>query len=119
MRSLTLQLDRDDAAYIPGELITGHVAWDLTEGPERLTIRLIWQTSGKGTQDVGVVSEQPFELASLRGSRDFSFEGIDGPYSFSGKLITVAWVVEAVVEPGGHHAERSLTLSPTGFEVRP
>lgn len=119
MQGLTLKLDRDDASYVPGQPITGTVAWDLSQGPDEITVRLIWQTSGKGTQDVGVAHELNWVAGSLREERDFSFPGIEGPYSFSGELITVGWLVEIVAEPGGEHAEQTLMMSPTGEEVRP
>lgn len=119
MQGITLQLDRDDAAYIPGEPITGQVSWDLDRAPDTITLRLFWQTSGKGTQDMGIAQEEVFELVSLRETRSFVFEGVEGPYSFSGKLITVAWIIEAVAKPGEGFGETTLTLSPTGLEVRP
>ncbi|MGB0766673.1 MAG: hypothetical protein ACPGYV_03065 [Phycisphaeraceae bacterium] len=119
MPGLTLQLDRDDARYVPGEPIGGAVSWDLGEDPRRVTVRLVWETSGKGTADSGVVDEIAYDAAGLREAYDFVFDGVDGPYSFSGRLMTIAWRVEAVAERGDGYAERLLTLSPTGEEVRP
>lgn len=119
MQGVLLQLDHRDGRYIPGEPITGYLAWDLNNAARRIEIRLLWQTSGKGTQDTGVVGEIVWENESTRGERPFAFEAVDGPYSFSGRLITVAWRVEARVDPGGHDAQAELTLSPTGQEVRP
>lgn len=119
MPGLTLQLDRDDASYVPGEPITGSVAWDLDQAPEGITVRLLWHTSGKGSRDMGVVGEQTWELVSSGGQEPFSFPGIDGPYSFSGRLITVSWVVEAVTQGTDLHTEVPFSLSPSGEEVRP
>ena len=118
MATMTIQLDRPDKAYVPGEPITGRIAWDLDQGSERVVLRLLWQTSGKGTQDSGIVSEEVFEMVALRDERDFSFSGLEGPYSFSGRLITVSWLIEAYAEPGNAFADQGLTLSPTGQEVR-
>jgi len=119
MQAMTIQLDREDGCYVPGEPITGWVAWDVAEDPERVTVRLYWQTAGKGDEDLGIIAEQVFQPAGLRAEHPFEFEGVDGPYSFSGSLITLAWKVEAVVERGDAHFDTPLTLSPTGKEVRP
>ena len=119
MTGLTIQPDRPDRAYVPGEPITGTISWDLAEQPEQIAVRLVWQTAGKGTKDFGVAAEEVFVLQSLRGEHAFSFAGVEGPYSFSGTLITIAWRVEAYTDPGDAHAELALTLSPTGEEVRP
>lgn len=118
MDTIDLKLDREDTGYVPGEPISGRVSWDLGRSPGRMVVRLLWQTSGKGTQDTGVVAEEVYEMASLRDARVFSFPGVEGPYSFSGKLITVQWLIEAVADKGDAHAEQLLTVSPTGTEVR-
>jgi len=117
MATMTIQLDREDRAYVPGEPITGRVQWDLDQGSERVTVRLIWQTSGKGNRDTGVVNETQWDRVPLSGERAFDFPGVEGPYSFSGKLITVGWLIEAVAEPGEGYAEQSFSVSPTGSEV--
>lgn len=114
---MTIQLDRDDRAYVPGEPITGTVKWDLDPGSERIIVRLLWQTSGKGTQDTGLAHELQWDMVPLSGEREFEFPGVEGPYSFSGKLITVGWLVEAIAEPGDAFAEQSFSVSPTGAEV--
>lgn len=116
MQELTIQLDRADAGYVPGEPITGRVSWDLDQSPDKVTVRLLWHTEGKGTQDVGVAAEEVWEPVSMRDQRGFEFAGLEGPYSFSGRLITLGWMIEA--EAGRQHAEAALTLSPTGGEVR-
>ncbi|MEM1356169.1 MAG: hypothetical protein AAGC44_14100 [Planctomycetota bacterium] len=116
---ITLTLDRDDAAYVPGEPITGTVAWDVPGDLDRVVLRLFWRTEGKGTQDVGVAEEVEFDLVSRRGSRGFSFSGLVEPYSFSGQLVSIVWAIEAIAKPSGDVVRRPLTFSPTGQEVRP
>ncbi|MFN3168101.1 MAG: hypothetical protein ACE37H_13655 [Phycisphaeraceae bacterium] len=116
---ITIQLDRDDARYVPGEPVTGRVSWRFDHSPERVVVRLRWHTSGKGSRDTGVAEALTWEPVSSRDERAFSFAGLDGPYSFSGRLISVNWLVEAVAEGVGGQAELGFTLSPTGEEVRP
>lgn len=117
MDGLKLELDRADASYVPGEPIGGRASWDLPEPAGQVTVRLLWQTSGKGTEDLSVVGQEVIEMPGLRGEHAFSFSPVIGPYSFSGKLITLTWLVEVFTKRGNHHAEQVLTLSPTGEEV--
>jgi len=116
---ITLTLDRDDAAYVPGEPITGTVAWDIPGELDRVVLRLFWHTEGKGTQDVGVAEEIVFDLVSSREARPFAFAGLIEPYSFSGTLVSIIWSVEAIAEPISEVARLPLIFSPTGQEVRP
>jgi hypothetical protein len=39
------------------------------------------------------------------------------PYSFSGKLISLIWGLELVLEPSQETARFEFTLSPTGEEI--
>jgi len=116
---ITIQLDRADTSYVPGEPVTGRVSWRLGEAPKRVIVRLLWHTSGKGSRDTGVAEELTWEPVSPQEERAFSFAGLDGPYSFSGRLITVNWLVEVVAKGTREQAELGFTLSPTGEEVRP
>ena len=116
--NITITLGRPDAAYVPDEPITGEVTWDLVQVPERIAVQVLWETSGKGTRDYGVAHERVWEMPSTSGRESFDFPGLEGPYSFSGKLITVSWVVEVTAEPKAGSAKQAFTLSPTGQEVR-
>lgn len=118
MQGLLIQLDRDDASYVPGEPITGRVVWELSDAPERVIVRLLWRTSGKGSIDMGFGGEVEWDSVGAHDQRVFSLPGVDGPYSFSGKLITLSWHIEAVAFGTGQSVELPLTLSPTGQEVR-
>ncbi len=116
MLSIALRDGRD--RYAPGETLEGSLSWSLDHEPEALEVRLFWHTSGKGTRDVGVVDVLRLSrpgVASEGGT--FRFLLPDGPYSFSGTLITLAWAVEAVVEPSLESAALGLVVSPTGREI--
>jgi hypothetical protein len=52
------------------------------------------------------------------GEQRVSLRAPSGPYSFSGRLISLLWALEAVAEPGGEVARREIVLSPSGEEVR-
>ncbi|MFI4860875.1 MAG: hypothetical protein ACIAXF_09370 [Phycisphaerales bacterium JB063] len=114
---LTLTLDRTDGGYRPGEVITGLMRWSLDEPPELIDVRLFWWTSGKGTSDSGLMGELKFEGLAASGEQAIVFDVPSGPYSFSGKLVTIQWAVEAIARPGKRVARAALVLSATGTEV--
>jgi hypothetical protein len=109
-------------AFRPGDEVAGTVRWRLDRPPASFLLRLLWYTEGAGGQDVGVVESTLLAEPGQEGSSPFRFRLPPGPYSFSGKLISLLWAVEAVVEPGiepGDGAERlKITMSPTGRAIQ-
>jgi hypothetical protein len=106
-----------DTAFRPGDVLAGRVSWQLAEAPESAEVRLFWYTAGRGTQDVGVVSTVPLAAPAAEDRRDFELRLPDGPYSFSGRLISLLWAVEVVLQPGPRAGRLELVLSPTGQEI--
>ena len=104
--------------YLPGDSISGRVAWTLDAEPEALELRLFWHTSGKGTEDVEIVDDLRIEAVGSSGERSFSFRLPLGPYSFSGSLITLAWSLELMAFPGGEIERVELVVAPTPVELR-
>jgi hypothetical protein len=60
---------------------------------------------------------QPFAEPVLKDRRSFSLQLPEGPYSFSGKLISLAWALELVAEPGSRASRIEITVSPTRREI--
>jgi hypothetical protein len=58
-----------------------------------------------------------FELPQVADSRPFSFRAPVFPSSFSGKLISLIWALELVLDPGGAEAIE-LVIAPDGKELR-
>jgi hypothetical protein len=104
-------------AFLPGETLTVSALWALQEAPVQLEARLFWYTRGKGTEDVGVVAVERVENPPAAGERSWSFKLPVQPWSFSGKLISLVWAVELVVEPGSRATRAEFTLSPDGNEI--
>ncbi len=117
MDRLKITLHDDKTVFVPRETIRGVIEWNLDAGPKRLDLSLFWYTAGKGTRDVGMVHNVWFDDPGARGSKDFSFTLPDGPYSFSGRLISVIWAIELTRSPGSETTRREITLSPTGKEI--
>ena len=117
MDTLNIALHEDKATFAPGQTVQGTIRWSLQTNPEHLDFSLFWYTAGKGTRDVGVVETARFDNPGACGSKEFAFPLPDGPYSFSGKLISLIWALELTCKPGSETARREITLSPTGREI--
>lgn len=102
--------------FKPNSRIKGTVTWQLNKIPKDIKVRLFWYTRGRGTEDIGLVDEVQLG-ADLQGQRGFDLNLPEGPYSFSGKLISLIWGVEAVVHPGGECAREEIVVSPTEQEI--
>ena len=116
---IQIQLGSVDGTYLPNEEISGSLAWkDLPDSCERIEIRLIWYTSGKGEQDVGIAEVKTQSMPAQSGSTKFNFIAPHRPFSVSGKLVSIHWAVEAVTFPGLNSVKESLTISPTRSAVQ-
>jgi hypothetical protein len=117
MDLIELQTDDGRTAYLPGEALSGTVSWRLDAAADGVEVRLFWYTRGKGTTDVQVVKAQHFDSAGMSGQRSFRFVLPEEPYSFSGKLISLVWALEAVVQPGDRTQRLELVVGPGAREV--
>lgn len=103
--------------FRPGEELEGVVSWDLATAPQVLEVRLLWRTRGKGAEDSAVVQRVHIDAPTTSDRKPFRIPIPPAPYSFSGKLISLVWGVEAVAHPGGSSGAVNLTVSPTGDEI--
>lgn len=117
MEVIEIETDGGRDAFAPGEAIAGTVAWRLDAPADSVEVRLFWYTRGKGTTDVQVVKAQHFAAPGAAGRKTFKFVLPAEPYSFSGKLISLIWALEAVVQPGERSARRELVVAPCGTEI--
>lgn len=117
MSWIQIQTDGGSAAFRPGEPVSGTVSWRLDEPPANVELRLFWYTEGKGDQDVEVIETVPFESPGAEDRRAFLVRLPEGPYSFSGRLISLLWCLEAVAEPGDQVGRLPITVGPDGEEI--
>ena len=117
MNEIRIGTKDEQTAFRPGELIEGAIGWNLPEELRAIEVRLGWQTRGKGTEDAETVNEIKFDDPPAQGARPFQFVAPDQPYSFSGKLISLIWAIEAVTKPGTDSARIEFIVSPTLAEI--
>jgi hypothetical protein len=106
-------------AFSPGEPVAGIVSWSLPAAPRRMEVRLFWFTRGKGTQDVQIVEPIVIENAPMQGQHPFTFHAPNGPYSFSGRLISLIWGLEVLAEPKDRSDRIEIVCAPGGREIVP
>lgn len=104
--------------FRPGGTISGSVEWsNLRPRTSGIEIRLVWETTGKGATDTESVASHTVEAVSASGTAEFQFQVPTRPFSFSGKLISLGWVVEAREDPRGEDVRIPITISNDGKEI--
>lgn len=119
MSALKLETHENRTQFSPGDMIEGLAGWELDAPPESVTLYLFWHTTGKGDRDVGVADQVVYDNPAAVDAQIFSLRAPDGPYSYAGRLISITWSLELVVEPGHHVQRLDLTISPTYDPVTP
>jgi hypothetical protein len=117
MSILRIKTDHGETWFKPGSTIGGDASWHLENEADALEVRLFWYTQGKGTQDVKVVDAVRVERPQANGHQTFGFVAPAGPFSFSGKLITLSWAVELVVLSGEETERLDLVIGPQPIEI--
>ena len=117
MSEVAIAIDGSKRVFSPRDAVSGRVSWSLAEVPQSVELRLGWSTEGKGTKDCEIVQTLSFQPLRTNESRDFKLVLPEGPYSFSGKLISLKWALEAEVAPSGETAGEDIVLSPFAEEV--
>ena len=117
MQELSIDIAEQKTQFRPAEEIRGTLRWNLPENPESIELSLFWRTEGKGTQDVEVIETKKFDNPGSLAQKEFCFKVPTEPYSFSGKLISIVWALEATSYPDEQTTRQEITISPTGKEV--
>jgi hypothetical protein len=115
MSQLSIHIEDDRKAFLPGEFIRGAVRWQCPDYPKTAALRLFWYTQGRGTEDILLIDEVAFDNPTPSAEESFEFKLPVGPYSFSGSLISLIWALE--LEVGRDCIRTEFTLSPTGKEI--
>ena len=117
MNSVGIETRDGQTHFVPGEPISGRCQWQLEKQAKAVEVRLFWYTEGKGDQDVGLVDTLRIDDPAQQGWSDFSFELPLGPYSFSGRLISLTWALEVLALGTDATQRLDLVVSPSGAEI--
>jgi hypothetical protein len=117
MPTLVIQIRDGRTEFSPRETVAGEVSWQADSPPHSAELRLLWSTSGRGLTDSGIAETIPFAHLQAGETRPFAFTLPEGPYSFSGTLITLSWALELVLQPGDHSESVDITVAPGGKAI--
>ncbi|MHC4479271.1 MAG: hypothetical protein ACYTEL_26935 [Planctomycetota bacterium] len=117
MKGLDIEIEQGRSAFGPGDEIAGKAKWQMDDSPESLELSLFWRTEGKGTQDVGIAETIKIHNPGALGEKEFRLTVPKGPYSFSGKLISIIWALELSGPRGKDVVRKEIVISPTGKEI--
>lgn len=115
---ISIQIDYDHKDYTPGQTIAGTVSWtaeSTTKRKKNVSICLFYKTSGRGTEEVHTVAETSWPKEQLQGSFEFTLP--HQPYSFSGKLISLSWGLEAISSSQKETVIYDINLIPNGQAI--
>ncbi|MBG85963.1 MAG: hypothetical protein CMO80_03560 [Verrucomicrobiales bacterium] len=116
---LVIQLDPGRREFRPGETLSLIVGWQLDTQPESAEARLFWHTEGKGSGDIQIVETDVLHQPKMSEERKIGFQLPNAPYSYNGRLVSIKWAVELVVEPGSHSKLVEFSLSADGRALQP
>ncbi|MCD4781060.1 MAG: hypothetical protein K8S27_11020 [Candidatus Omnitrophica bacterium] len=115
MNNLNLNLEKEK--FLPGEVVKGEAHWYYEMLLKSMEVRLFWYTCGKGNEDVALIHANRIDLPPQQGCRGFSFLLPDSPYSFSGKLVSLVWAVEILVDGGKDCLRENIVVAPDREEI--
>ena len=115
--AIQINIKDDNVIFLPGDEIEGGVLWELPQSPAKLVVNVYWFTDGSVSNIV-----QGFELNSVdaAGTLPFKFSLPVTPYSYSGKLFSISWEIEAYSVSPDERCARPFIMSPynTVIELR-
>lgn len=100
----------------PTERLRGEVSWQLNKAPKKLQVNLYWTTAGRGNTDLRIIESKSLK-PNQHGFSSFEFVLPAGPYSFSGRLITLSWAVEFIADSNECVTE-TIVVAPDATELR-
>lgn len=115
--AIAIILENVQGAFLPGHPIVGAVEWSLPEAPPIVQVRLVWSTAGKGTRDSAVVRELALSPCQRIDRQTFELTAPEGPYSFSGKVVSLIWAIEAAAS-SEIKTRREIVISPSAAEIQ-
>jgi hypothetical protein len=88
---VTLRIKLSESNCQPSQVLEVAAEWDFESIPYKLIIEMLWQTSGKGSDDSETVFSETWSPNDQSGSKNFTITLPRGPISVRGNLISVQW----------------------------
>jgi hypothetical protein len=115
---IQLQLTNVKRSYSPGEVIEVRIKWDVSKPADRFDVELSWATRGKGTVDEEIAASAVVVAGGrTSGEGSFRITAPNGPYSFSGRLVSLVWILAASSVDGKESSEEHVLIAPGGQEL--
>jgi hypothetical protein len=119
MNLVIVELDRKDATYLPGELLTFHCrVMDREIEPGALEVTVGWYTEGKGDEDRAVIFRNVLQMP--KGGLQAVLDGPpckvqlpNSPLSYHGVLFRIHWCVRVRIKM----ADGSMRLGEAPFQL--
>jgi hypothetical protein len=90
--AINLKIKDDKNKFLPGNEIQGEVMFRLSCTPAKIVVILYWFTDGTVSN---IMQELEFYPVDSFGVLPFKFKLPITPYSYSGKLFSISWEIEA------------------------
>ncbi|GHC55629.1 hypothetical protein [Roseibacillus persicicus] len=111
-----VEIELDHFHHQPFQELTGRVRITGSLPAKKMELRVFWFTRGRGDEEAKVLHRQ--EISPHDSLVPFAWKLPPAPYSFAGKLITLAWAVEVVDEKEQSLDLVPFLLSPSGEEMQ-
>lgn len=114
---IRIETENNQLSFQPGDVIPIQVNWDVSTTCD-IEVDLCWSTKGRGTTDKFYAENQVIHLQGKpKGSKDLGFQAPIGPYSFSGKLISLVWSIEATRKSDDEYGALEIIIAPQKKEL--
>ena len=118
MNKIELSFRDDQSHFRPGEHVEFTVSLQFDEIPERIELRVLWNTQGKGDTDLEEVDRMTLNNPPLQETRQIAYRLPRSPHSFSGKLISLVWAIEAIAFPMEESCRLEIVIAPDAQEIQ-
>lgn len=118
MAQLWIDFSNSRPHFEPGDVMTGTARWRSRETVGIAELHLLWTTRGRGEPETQVAAAVRFLNPQLDDERTFRIQLPQAPYSFTGKLFSLVWLVRLTLNNGVPFHQEEIIISPTRSEIR-
>jgi hypothetical protein len=123
MNQLKIETAGGRTTFAPGETLEAAAQWQLENPANAVEFRLVWYSRASDQEhttfvrDMSIVDRVRFESPERTGAERWTVRLPNGPYSFTGNLISLVWALELVVEPAPDTHRLEITVAPNGKAI--